>query len=243
MAGSERVFESAVTLLGGGDFNERDLQTAMTWAPALVCADGAANILPELGLTPRLIVGDLDSISLTVRHRFRDRLHRIPDQDITDFDKCLSVIVAPMIICVGFSGGRLDHELSTLSSLAAFRGRPVIMLARTQVCFRLPERLRLPLAVGTTVSVFPFTPSQARSRGLQWPLDGLVLSPSGLRGTSNRSISEVVDVEAERGDMLMILPRSELESVLCALLPEVVRVVSHAEELAGNGDESGDYDL
>ena len=212
-----REYRSAVTILGAGDFSESDLQAAIEWAPVLVCADGAANRALELGLEPDLVVGDLDSISTEARERFSEKLVRIADQGSTDFDKCLSCVVAPLIVCVGFTGSRLDHQLAALASLARYATHPALMVTRREICFRVPASLDMPVPPNTTVSLFPFGRVKARSKGLKWSLDDLELHPSGTIGTSNVTTSSWLEIKVEHGNLLIILPRSELEGVIRVL--------------------------
>lgn len=214
---AKREYRSAVTLLGGGDFSARDLRAAIDIAPVLVCADGAANDASELGLEPDLIVGDLDSISTEVREKFPEKLVRIDDQDTTDFDKCLSLVAAPLIVCIGFTGFRLDHELAALASLAKHTTNPVLLITRYEVCFRAPRTLEMPIPENTTVSLFPFSSVSARSKGLKWPLDGHELHPSGMIGTSNLTTAPWLEIRVDQGNLLIMLPRSELRTVVHVL--------------------------
>ena len=213
----KKEYRSAVTLLGGGDFFSRDLRDAIDIAPVLVCADGAANDVSEQGLEPDLIVGDLDSISTEVRERFPEKLVRIDDQDTTDFDKCLSHVAAPLIVCIGFTGFRLDHELAALASLAKYTSHPALLITRYEICFRVPQTLEMQIPESTTVSVFPFSSVSARSKGLKWPLDGLKLHPSGIIGTSNLTTGPRLEIRVDQGNLLIMLPRSELQKVAQAL--------------------------
>ena len=59
----------------------------------------------------------MDSISDGRRAGLQGVLHRIAEQETTDFDKVLRSVAAPLAIAVGFSGGRLDHELAVLNCL------------------------------------------------------------------------------------------------------------------------------
>ncbi len=213
----KREYRTAVTILGAGDFAESELRAAVELAPVLVCADGAANRALELGLEPDLVVGDLDSISTEARERFSVNLVHMTDQDSTDFDKCLSIVAAPLIVCVGFTGFRLDHQLAALASLARFATHPALIMTPREVCFRVPASLGMPVPRRTTVSLFPFGRVSARSKGLKWPLDGLELHPSGTIGTSNVTTSSRLEIQVEHGNLLIMLPRSELEAVIQVL--------------------------
>ena len=111
-------FPEAVTLLGGGAAEPARLRAALTLAPRLVAADGGANMAVAEGLSPDLVIGDFDSASAETLARIpADRQMRLAEQDTTDFDKCLSRIVAPFVLGLGFLGPRFDHTLAVFSAL------------------------------------------------------------------------------------------------------------------------------
>ncbi len=207
-----------VTLLGAGSCSARDLRRALTMAPHLVAADGGADRALALGHVPDAVVGDLDSLSAAARARLdAGRLHRIGDQDSTDFDKCLSVIRAPWILALGFTGARLDHTLAGFSTLARFPDRRCIMLGGGDLCFAAPPRLALDLTVGARLSLFPMAPVRGGSEGLRWPIAGLAFSPAGVIGTSNEVSASRVALEFDAPGMLVMLAARHLKPVLGGL--------------------------
>ncbi len=169
---------------------------------------------------PDAVIGDLDSISDAGRAQIdENRLHYIAEQDSTDFAKCLRSVDAPAILAVGFSGGRLDHQLAACTTLVQFAGKTVFMLSDEDICFAAPQLLALDLPVGTRLSLFPMGEVRGTSTGLHYPIDGLCLSPSGMVGTSN-TVTGPVRLTFDAPDMLVILPLDQLEAVLnqlCAI--------------------------
>lgn len=207
-----------VTLIGGGAVTADDLAAGLALAPRLVAADGGADAALALGAIPEAVIGDMDSLSDAGRQALGDaRIHRIAEQNSTDFAKALRNIDAPFVIAVGFAGKRLDHTLAALNSMARHQGSPVAMLAHEDLVFRLPPSLDLPLAPGTRVSLFPLGPARGRSTGLEWPIDGIEFAPDARTGTSNRATGPV-SLQIE-GVMLALLPREVTATVLQALVP------------------------
>ncbi len=147
-----------------------------------------------------------------------DRLHRIDEQDTTDFEKCLLRIRAPLCLAVGFTGRRLDHELAVYSAIVRHRATPCIVVGVEDVAFAAPERLTLDLEAGTRVSLFPFAMMRGRSRGLRWAIDDVPFDPAGAIGTSNEAEGPV-DLVFDRPGMLVILPRAALGAAMSALAP------------------------
>ena len=208
-----------VTLLGAGQSTIHCLKEALTHAPFLVAADGGANMAIAAGQVPEAVIGDFDSITAETRAAIPpERLFHFAEQDTTDFEKCLSRIDAPLILGVGFAGGRLDHVLAVWTVLARYPAQRCLILGDEDVVFLSPRRLRLDLADGTRVSLFPMGAVSGRSEGLFWPIDGIGFAPDGRIGTSNRATGPVtLAFDADR--MLVMLPRDCLGASIAALAP------------------------
>ncbi len=209
--------DSAVTLVGGGPVSVADLHEALRLAPQLVAADGGAAACLAAGAVPEAVIGDMDSLDLAARARLpAAALHPIPEQDSTDFEKCLTRIEAPLIIALGFGGGLLDHTLAVLNAMARHPARRcVLMNPRDAVCL-VPPRLEVDLPAGTRVSLFPMAPAAGTSEGLHWPIDGIDFAPDGRSGTSNRATGPV-ELTTRAPGLLLILPRNAGDALLCAL--------------------------
>lgn len=184
-------------------------------APRLVAADGGADTILAAGLTPESVIGDMDSISDRARAAFADQLYPIAEQDSTDFAKALLSTEAPFTLAVGFLGARMDHFLACLSELARTQ-TCVILLNETDCICIAPPRLRLDVAPGARVSLWPLARTTGRSTGLRWPIDGLVLDPVGRVGTSNQATGPVT-LELAGGPMVLILAAEALDTLLEAL--------------------------
>jgi thiamine pyrophosphokinase len=208
-----------VTLVGGGPVAARDLATAMARAPVCVAADSGADRLMASGITPAAVIGDFDSLSMATRAALPAKvLHRIADQDTTDFDKALRAIAAPIVLAIGFTGARMDHGLAVLNALVRHAGRPCIVIGPKDIAFAAPRRLDLRMKVGDALSLFPLAAVTGSSTGLHWPIDGLEFAPWGMIGTSNRVTKPQVRLQFNNPGMIAILPRARLDAAITALL-------------------------
>lgn len=219
------VSAQGVTLIGGGPVLRQVAEQALALAPGLVAADGGADRAIKLGLTPQAVIGDLDSLSRAARVKFTDRLHRITEQETTDFDKALRHISAPFCLGIGFSGGRLDHELAVLNALVRHSDRACLILSATDVTFAAPpgEWLDFALPPRCRLSLFPLAPIRAEARGLRWKPEGVEFAPGGAIGTSNQAGSGPVSLRFDAPGMLVILPRAQLAAALAARVPAAFR--------------------
>ena len=209
--------ETPVTLLGAGPVSYGDIEEILEIAPNLVAADGGAAAALTVGKAPDLVIGDFDSLPQFVSDTLpKERLLYVPEQDTTDFEKCLARISAPLILALGFTGRRADHELAVYNALVRVPAAPCIVLGAHDLTFLAPVRLRLDLTHGQRISLFPMGAVRGRSTGLRWPIDGLDFAPDGRVGTSNIAEGQVT-LEFDTGKMLVIMPRAGLEAAMAAL--------------------------
>lgn len=210
-----------VTLVGGGGFPRQDLDMALRHGPTCVAADSGADAVLEAGVPLEAVIGDFDSVRPDVLARIpAHRQHLVAEQVTTDFEKALARIDAPLVIGVGFAGGRIDHQLAAFHALAAQPDRPCLLVAENELICLAPPAIELPTLTGEVVSLFPLAPTRGRSTGLHWPLEGLDFEVGGLIGTSNRATGPI-RVEMDQPGMLMLLPRR--------LMPEVVARLRHPD--------------
>lgn len=203
-----------VLLVGGGRCNPEMFSALLGVVNAVVAADGGADVLMRAGVTPDAVIGDMDSVSPeTLAALPAQVVHRIGEQDSTDFDKCLRNIDAPLVLGVGFLGARVDHELAALTVLARRADRPCVLLGEEDLVMLCPPEITLDLAAGSRVSLFPLGAVTGRSEGLRWAIDGLEFAPALRGGTSNEALGGVVRLWMDSPLMLLILPREALAQV------------------------------
>lgn len=210
--------EEPVLLLGGGDVPATLLTKVLRQKPQIVCADGGANLALAMGVMPQAVIGDMDSLSKKARAALPpERLFVIPEQETTDFDKCLRHIAAPLVLGMGFDGSRLDHQLAAYTVLVRRAERRCVLITEHQLVFLAPPKLEMALPLGSLLSLFPMGPVRGQSLGMRWPINGLQFAPDGRIGTSNE-VSGPVTLTMDAPRMLVILPVTALDDVISALL-------------------------
>lgn len=200
-----------VTLVGGGELDPKDLAISLNLAPVLVAADGGADAVLAAGLSPVAVIGDMDSLSPAARAAFAPVLQEIAEQETTDFEKCLTHIRAPMVLALGFLGGRADHSFAALNILARLAAPVVLMGAQDVLCLLTGEGVSLDLPKGTRLSLLPMGLARVWSAGLRWPLAGEPMSPAGFLSLSNE-VSGPVRLRAE-GAVFLVLPKDQLPAL------------------------------
>ncbi len=205
-----------VTLVGGGPLGRADLDWALARTDLAIAADGGAAALLAAGRCPDAVIGDMDSIDAEAAARIPpERRHEIAEQDSTDFEKCLQRIAAPMVLGLGFLGGRTDHALAALSCLARLRPS-CLLVGEESAAFAAPPEIALDLPPGSWLSLFPFAPVTGRSEGLRWPIEGIAFAPAGTIGTSN-AVTGPVRLAFDGPGMVVLVPGAAREAVLAAL--------------------------
>ncbi len=206
-----------VTLVGGGSLDKSDLSRALSMGSYIVAADGGAEAAINHNVLPNAIIGDFDSISDKSLSKIpSDAQHRIEEQDSTDFDKCLRNIDSPLILAVGFTGARIDHQLAAFNTLVRHPDKRCILLGPCDTVFLAPPSINLDLPAGTTVSLFPMGAVEGHSEGLKWPISGICFTPDGQIGTSNEATGPV-SLALTAPKMLVTVPSEHFELVANAL--------------------------
>jgi thiamine pyrophosphokinase len=208
----------AVIVAGGEPLPADKAQLA--GADLLVAADAGASWLMEAGVTPDLLVGDLDSIPSDLLARLEaagvaiERHAR--DKDASDAELAVDRAVAggaDQVVVIGALGGeRLDHELANLLLLADETWRATlvdlsIVRGATQVrAVHGGGRLALRGAAGDLVTLLPVAGDAdgVLTEGLRYPLDGEPLRLGRSRGLSNVVERGPASVSLDRGTLLVI---------------------------------------
>ena len=184
-------------------------------------ADGGVHTALANRLNPRAVIGDMDSLGTLAKLDPEIELVHQTGQDDTDFEKCLNLIQAPLIIGFGFLGARHDHVLAALHTLASLAdNRPIILVGPDDVMLRVRGDSQFKLPIDTRFSLWPLGRQNfVKSQGLAWPVNGLTMEIGKQGGTSNRVSAKQVSLKVGPGDgYLVILPAYCLQPVLLAAL-------------------------
>ena len=201
------ALQPPVVILADGPFptHPEPLRLVHT-AGTLICCDGAANGLHERGLTPTVVIGDLDSIAEDTRRVWSDRLVDLPGQDANDLEKAIRWAAeqgATDLSITGALGGRDDHTLAALFMLWTDFGVEVELVTDAGRLTRVNERTSRDAYPGQMVGLFPLSLDvRFSTQGLVWELTDDPL-PALHRGASNRSAGERISVGVSGGPALL----------------------------------------
>ncbi len=185
----------------------------------LLAADGGTRHALSLGLTPSIVVGDLDSLTegdhLRLENAGTRLLQHPPDKNETDLELALTFALgqgfAPIII-VAALGGRLDQTLASLALLTAPRLSAVDIRLDDGVeeAWFTRREAQVQGASGDLLSLIPWggEAGGVRTEGLRWPLEDETLFPYQTRGISNEMLGETAIVQIRSGLLLLVHRRN-----------------------------------
>ena len=161
-------------------------------AGTIICTDGSANKLLENGLTPNVIIGDMDSTTVD-QNSFKGLYVKIIDQDNTDLDKafewCKLNNLSPLTV-LGTSQLREDHTIGNLILLANYSDELDINFVTDYFTITCHHGKRSFTSFKQQlVSIVPVEDIQSiTTKGLEFPLIDEPF-PLSSRGISNRATS------------------------------------------------------
>jgi len=185
----------------------------------LICADGGARIALALGLTPEVVVGDLDSLDETAQVWLKAMGCRFvvypAAKDWTDLELALRLAAqegAAEIIILGALGGRLDQELANilLLLLPELRHVPTRIVDERQEAFVMRDEAEIVGQPGDVVSLIPLGGDVEGivTEGLLYPLRDEPLLSGPARGVSNVLTGPVARVTLRSGALLIVHARA-----------------------------------
>lgn len=178
----------------------------------ILAADGAATKLRHLHMQPTVIIGDLDSLADELEYwqqQFVEICH-VPDQNSTDFEKCLDYALAhdlKHLLVLGADGGDLDHTLNNWSIIIRYGQRVSMTIANAgQSGVPLYESVQFVVQPQSLVSLIPQPFVRLSTTGLQWNLHQEILALGIREGARNRALDANVALVLHEGALLVLLP-------------------------------------
>ncbi|GAB6139145.1 thiamine diphosphokinase [Halanaerobaculum tunisiense] len=182
----------------------------------VVCADGGANYAHELGLTPDLIIGDLDSITQEIKQKYQtlgvEFKKFTVEKDKTDTQLLLEELIIKgykKIIVLAAVGNRLDHTLANLYLLEKLSTPTVeIKFVTSQQTTELITNQKIITdQIGATVSLLPLT-KQVQGvtlKGFKYPLTETTLTRGSSLTISNTIQAKNAKISLKQGKVLVII--------------------------------------
>ena len=185
-------FSNPVVILVNGEFPSHNVSIRkLNDAATIICTDGSADKLLAHGLTPDVIIGDMDSTKLK-KDEFKGLWFVSSDQNKTDLQKTLDwCIVNDLnnITVLGAMGKREDHSLGNLHALAEYSSKiDITFVSNFAVIYCVQDKKVFSSSIGQQVSIVAIKHIHSISTvGLKYELNNEPFSPA-CNGISNEAI-------------------------------------------------------
>lgn len=193
--------------------NRDHILTKITDDDFIICADGGADWLSGSGITPDMIIGDMDSSAQYKDFSDSEMIVLNTMKDDTDTMHCV-VKALEMgyneFLLLGATGGRTDHTLCNLSVLLYLKNHHAhgtISDEYSEITILFNGTNKITDIKNKTVSVLPFACSQAALTysGLLYPMDHKTVTAEFPFTISNKALEDTVYITVHSGTALLII--------------------------------------
>ena len=180
----------------------------------IFCADGGANICYELGLTPKEIYGDLDSIKNEVKEFYQDKNIKFIkfkiEKDYTDSELILNEIQNKynIIYCIAGLGGSIDHELTNINLLDKYSN--LIFISEKEKIFKIDSNYKFNNMINTKISfvIFSDKVKGLTLKGFKYNIENLDIKKGEARCISNIIMENEANLFIKFGSLLCVIKQN-----------------------------------
>lgn len=187
----------------------------------VIAADGGAHHCLKHGISPAVVIGDLDSLEPrdldSLKAQGADMITYPTRKDFTDLELAIDYALGQQpndILILAGLGGRWDQTLANLLLAARPKNIPVRLLDGNQEFNFLQSGSKLELIghKGDIVSLIPLGGDALgiSTQGLEYPLDDEPLYFGSSRGISNVMVSDRATISLHKGVLLCTIFHSEI---------------------------------
>ena len=191
----------------------------LTKADYIIAVDGGANQTRKLGITPHLIIGDMDSISDETYKKYQKEGCEFvifpSNKDKSDSQLAVDYAIEnnyEKLDIIGWEGGRFDHYLSNILLLANYDSEEVKMrlLSPRNEAYILNGKsiFRLRADGKRFVSIIPISSvvEKLNIKNMKYSLTNKNIYRGDTLGLSNEFLDESIEGEVsfEKGVLLLI---------------------------------------
>jgi thiamine pyrophosphokinase len=183
----------AIVLADGAFPTHPDLVALLLTHHKVICCDGAAERLIQMGVMPATVIGDLDSISNQTKALIgNSQLIHQSDQETNDLTKAVHYCAENElnnVVIMGATGKREDHTLGNISLLSLYHSllKEVVIVSDYGIFAAINTTTLFASYLHQQVSIFSLIPTCLISvQGLLYPIEHRPLE-FWWQGTLNES--------------------------------------------------------
>lgn len=193
-------------IICGGDVGEY-IKDYIEADDFIICADSGYDRAKKFGITPDIVLGDMDSV--TGGYPEESIIYPVR-KDATDSELAVNYAIErgyENAIMFGMIGSRMDHSLANLTLLNRF-SEGCIINSNNEIYF-VKKSITLSGHPGDVISIIPYPGdvSGVTTKGLDYPLaDGKIAAGTSL-GVSNAMIDNECTITIAKGTAFVIRSR------------------------------------
>ena len=203
-------------IFGAGDYSGITIDKEKLADSFVIAADGGYLFLQENNIIPHLIVGDFDSIEIGEAEEHA--VIRYPSEK-DDTDMLLAIKEGMNRACntfllYGGTGGRFDHTLANIQTLAYLAGEGMrgYLIGQNEVITAIHNEAFEVLREdwqGKYISVFcnGKAATGVNLKGLKYSLGDAVVTADFAIGVSNEFAAEKAQISVENGTLIIVIER------------------------------------
>ena len=215
-----------VVIIADGQFPKSEYpRYLISTADFIICCDGALrkfirNNEAIFGCRrlPDLVIGDMDSLSESMKKQYADIIVKVDEQEHNDQTKAFTWAIENIqdiseIQILGATGEREDHSIGNISLLMEYARRydlegmgiNVEMISDHATMFAVCDSFEMDCGIGRKVSIFsPDNSLTIKSEGLRWPLDNVVFD-NWWKATLNIADQDSVKLKFSHRSLALIM--------------------------------------
>lgn len=195
-------------IFGAGEFDYNKIE--LKKGDYVIAADGGFNHLEKINIVPDMLLGDFDSIEGVVQNH-KNIIKHPKEKDYTDLllavKEGLNLGFKTFVI-YGAMGGRIDHTLSNIQTLAFIskNGARGYLVGQCKVITAITnDKLVLKSRKNGYISVFSNTESSKGVciKNLKYEIDDYELKSYLPRGVSNEFIDKESEISVREGTLII----------------------------------------
>ena len=212
------MFQKRIIIFANGELpNKEKARALLREDDFIIAADGGTRHAIELGRTPNIIIGDLDSLPVNFEpSTLNIELMQFPaDKNETDLELAIqhALTLNPQeIIIIGALGGRLDQTLGNIALISNLQPATCNLKLNDglEEVFFCHDHAEVNGAAGDIVSLIPWQGEVTGilTQGLKWVLQNETLYPHKTRGISNEMTGDTATIKIKSG-LLLVVHRCE----------------------------------
>lgn len=205
--------EPRAVLMAGAAVKDYDFFTPMP-DDFVICADGGYRHALRLGIVPKVLVGDFDSLEAP-RPSGAEILQFPPEKNETDLQLAMQCAIDRgyrHIYVLGAFGGRVDHFLGNISLMkwATDRGATVVMEDANTRLYMTKSKLFVPKSENRYLSILPFSgDAQVSLKGVKYPAEKTWFLSGETLGISNEITADAAEIIVHAGMVLVMDCRAD----------------------------------